>query len=512
MLRTARTENGVVQGLPAADPRITSYKGIPFAAPPTGENRWRAPQPCKSWDGVLKAYEFAPISVQDTPGLGNDIMEREWHVDSEVPMSEDCLYLNVWTPAKSPDEKLPVVVWFFGGGFQWGYTSEMEFDGERFARRGIVVVTVNYRLASLGFLAHPLLTAEQPDTPTNFGLLDQREGLKWTKRNIAAFGGDPDNITIAGQSAGGGSVMAHLTSPGSDGLFQKAIVHSALIRSPYGPTPIGPPETLEQAERKGEKLFSMLGVKTLEEARKLDPMFIRQKYAELRQTESWMFPVNDGRFNIGDSMLLFMQGKHSRVPVMTGNTADEFMTFIEASSENELEAKAKDIFGDRADEFLGFEESKRKLSDKMYAGVQALEYTAKALINGSREAGTTEDIYYYRFDTDIPGWDNPGNFHSVDLWFFFETLAKCWRPFKGAHYDLSRQMCNYWTNFVKSGNPNGNDNDGSPMPEWKPYTKDAPYAMNFITAGATPDASDETPFGKFLINKITDDIIKDNKE
>ncbi|HKM17566.1 MAG TPA: carboxylesterase family protein, partial [Limnochordia bacterium] len=140
MLREVRVENGVVRGLPAADPRITSFKGIPFAAPPVGENRWRAPQPAKDWDGVLDAYTWAPIAMQARPGVNkDDIYAREWHVDPDIPMSEDCLYLNVWTPAKSPDEKLPVFVWYFGGGLQVGYPSEMEFDGERIARRGVVV-------------------------------------------------------------------------------------------------------------------------------------------------------------------------------------------------------------------------------------------------------------------------------------------------------------------------------------------------------------------------------------
>ena len=233
MIREVKTENGIVRGIEAADPRYTAFKGIPFAAPPVGKNRWRAPQPCENWDGVRECYRFAPISIQNTPGVGTDIYCREWHVDPDIDMDEDCLYLNVWTGAKSPDEKLPVVVWIFGGAFQWGYPAEMEFDGERIARRGIVVVTVNYRLNLFGFLAHPELTAAQPDAPTNFGLLDQQAGLRWVKRNIAAFGGDPDNITIAGQSAGGGSVMAQLTNPANEGYFKNAIVQSGIIENPY---------------------------------------------------------------------------------------------------------------------------------------------------------------------------------------------------------------------------------------------------------------------------------------
>ncbi|MCR5033585.1 MAG: carboxylesterase family protein, partial [Lachnospiraceae bacterium] len=211
MLREVRTENGVVRGLPAADPRITSFKGIPFAAPPIGKNRWRAPQPAENWEGVRNCFEWAPIAMQDTPGLGTDIYCREWHVDPQIAIDEDCLYLNVWTPAKKADEKLPVLVWYFGGALQWGYPSEMEFDGERLARRGIIVVSVNYRLGAFGFLTSPEIVKEAPDAPANFGHLDQKAGLMWVVRNIAAFGGDPENITIAGQSAGGGSTLAQLT-------------------------------------------------------------------------------------------------------------------------------------------------------------------------------------------------------------------------------------------------------------------------------------------------------------
>ncbi len=229
MLRVVKTENGIVRGIEAADPRITAFKGVPFAAPPVGENRWRAPQPAESWEGVLDCSRFKSISMQDTPGLGTDIYCREWHVDPEIPMGEDCLYLNIWTPAKTGEEALPVLVWYFGGGLQWGYTSEMEFDGERMARRGIVVVTVNYRLGVFGFLAHPQLTSEQPDAPTNFGSLDQQAGLNWVRRNIRAFGGDPDCITIAGQSAGGGSVMSQITCPKNKGLIKRAIPFRTVI-------------------------------------------------------------------------------------------------------------------------------------------------------------------------------------------------------------------------------------------------------------------------------------------
>ena len=341
MIRVAETENGLVRGIEAADPRITAFKGIPFAAPPVGENRWRAPQPAENWDGVRDASRFAPIAMQSTPGMGTDVYCREWHVDPEIPMDEDCLYLNVWTSAKDTSERQPVLVWYFGGGLQWGYPSEMEFDGERIARRGVVVVTVNYRINAFGFLAHPELTKEAPDAPTNFGNLDQQAGLRWVSRNIAAFGGDPDNVTIAGQSAGGGSVLTQMTCPDNFGLFHKAVIMSAMIRSPYGEESVGIPKPLESAEKLGEEFFEFLGVKTLEEARKLDAKFIRDRYDEFMgkhgmELNSMMVTVLDNNICVGDPIKLFAEGKYGDVPVMAGNTADEFPNLIRVGQTEEL--------------------------------------------------------------------------------------------------------------------------------------------------------------------------------
>ncbi len=307
MIRIAETENGKVRGIEAADPRITAFKGIPFAAPPVGKNRWRAPQPCENWEGIRDASRFAPIAVQDTPGLGDDVYCREWHVDPETPMSEDCLYLNIWTGAKSAEEKQPVLVWFYGGALQWGYPSEMEFDGERLARRGVIVVTVNYRINVFGFMAHPQLTKEQADAPANFGNLDQQAGLKWVVRNIRAFGGDPEKITIAGQSAGGGSVLSQMACPANKGLFRGAVIMSAMIRNPYEEGGFGVPKPLREAEKNGMNFLGFLGVSTIEEARELDAFYICQKYAEYRETFSFMGPAVDNRFCFGDPLALFLK-------------------------------------------------------------------------------------------------------------------------------------------------------------------------------------------------------------
>ncbi len=501
MIRIAKTENGMVRGIEAADPRITSFKGIPFAAPPVGENRWRAPQPAADWEGVRDASRFAPISVQDTPGLGTDIYCKEWHVDPEIAIDEDCLYLNVWTSARTPDEKQPVLVWFFGGGLQWGYPSEMEFDAERLARRGIVVVTVNYRLNVFGFLAHPQLTAQQPDAPSNFGSLDQQAGLKWTIRNIRAFGGDPENITIAGQSAGGGSVLNQMASPSSIGLFQKATIMSGMIRSPYEDGGIGNAKSLAEAEKEGEDFFAFLGVKSLEEARALDAFEIRAKYAEYAQSHPRMFSIVDGKFCVGNPLEVIWANKGAQVPVMAGNTGDEFPSFIMAASEEELREKAEARFGEHADEFLELVRSLNASNGNIHAAISGIECTVKTVFL-QKEKNDGVPCYYYRFDVDIPGEDNPGTFHSVDLWFFFETLAKCWRPFTGKHYDIARQISNYWVNFIKSGDPNGLDIDGTQMPVWESYTAANPAEMVFTVDGAKPGPQEENSLIPFLMKRM----------
>lgn len=502
MLRIVNTENGTVRGIEAADPRITSFKGIPFAAPPIGENRWRAPQPAADWNGILDCSRFKNISMQDTPGLGTDIYCREWHVDPEIPMGEDCLYLNIWTPAKSADEKLPVLIWYFGGGLQWGYPSEMEFDGERMARRGIIVVSVNYRLGVFGFIAHPELTKSQPDAPTNFGSLDQQAGLMWVRRNISAFGGDPDNITISGQSAGGGSVMSQITCPSNFGHIKRAIVQSGLIRTPYIPDGFGTPCKMEVVEKYGTRFFEeYLGVKTLDEARKLDAFFIRDKYGEYAQSNPRFFTNLDGKFSVGDPMTLCCQGKSANIPILAGNTVDEFHSSIPADNLSELESRAKEIFGEDSETFLSLPGAKETDGNGNYSVVSGIECSCKALFSSLKEQGNNFNCYYYSFNPDIPGDDNPGSFHSSELWFTFETLAKCSRAYVGHHYDLARRMCNYWCNFVKNGDPNGLDSDGTPMPRWDAYTDEHHAGMSFVREGCIPQDTD-SELVSFLTSRI----------
>lgn len=448
MLRTVKTENGFVKGLPAADPRISSFKGIPFAAVPVGELRWKAPQPAEDWEGVRECFQFSPISMQNIPGLDLDnIYTREWNVDPEISMSEDCLYLNVWTPAKSEEDSYPVYVWFFGGALQYGNTAEMEFDGERLARRGIVVVTVNYRINVFGFLTHPELTKENPDAPANFGHLDQQYALQWVRRNISAFGGNPEQITIGGQSAGGGSVMTQINCEKSRGLFQRAIVASGIFADPFYDS-LFPTLSLTEAEKKGEEFFAFLGVKSLEEARRLPADYIRDKNQE---GNFFWGTVIDNCFQQENYMQALQNGSFPDIPLLLGYTTNEFQIPVPEEQRGEWD---RDVIN----------------------AVELAEHTALVKME---ENGKKCPWYLYEFGAEIPGWDEPGTFHSSDLWFFFETLAKCWRPFCGKHYDLARQMCNYWAYFIKEGNPNGIDQDGSEMEKWIAYTKEHTLCMCF---------------------------------
>lgn len=516
MIKETKVENGMLRGVPGADPRVYVYRGVPFAAPPVGQNRWRAPQPAENWDGVRDCARFAPISMQATPGAQNNIYSLEWNVDQEIEMSEDCLYLNIWTPAKDPSERLPVFVWFFGGGLQEGNTQEMEFNGERIARRGIVVVTVNYRVNCFGFLSHPEITAEAPDAPANFGYLDQAAGMKWVQRNITAFGGDPGNVTIGGQSAGGGSVVSHLTSPVTEGLFHKAIIMSGTFFGGYSVPGVGGGpgrsfKTLSDNEKLGETFFEHLGVRTLSEARALDSFYIRDKYAEFiggvfdttalktrGVTSTRMGAVVDYKYLFGTGTELAVRNTRHMVPILCGNTAIEFPGVPPFSSNEELKEYARAAFGDRADEFLSivlcdsWEETKKK------ATFSTIELGCRAICTNSALAGDAPDTYYYVTNQEMPG-DNMGAFHSSDLWFFFETLSACWRPFTGKHYDLARKMCNYWANFMKTGNPNGNDIDGTPMPEWKSY-RESGSPMYFGEVPEMKDESFESDLMRFLVD------------
>ncbi len=463
MIRTATTENGKVRGLPADDPRVTVYKGIPFAAPPVGKNRWKAPQPAKDWEGTRSCFEFAPISMQDVPGVSNDIYCREFHVDPDIPISEDSLYLNIWTGAKSADEKMPVLVWIYGGAFQWGYTSEMEFNGERLARRGIVVVSIAYRLGVFGFLAHPSLTAEDPEHPTNFGLLDQQAGLAWVKRNISAFGGDPDNITFAGQSAGGASVTYALSDPFTAAMISKATVFSGFIRDPFIFDELIRAKKLEDAEANGKDFLAFLGCDDIAQARELDAITIREKYFEYAKGHPRFVPCIDGKFVKSDPYEMFISCNVPDIPLLAGYTNDEFMCRLPTRADINDEALTADIVDKSGIKYFN-----------------VIQNSVRSVANARMRNNMMAPMYVYRFNPDIPGDDAPGCFHSCDLWFWFDTISKCSRPYKAGHYMLAKRMCDSWANFIKTGDPNGKGYDGEMLPIWKKISSDDPAEDEMI--------------------------------
>lgn len=514
MNRLVKTENGWIRGLPAADPRITAFKGIPFAAPPVGKLRWQAPQPCPDWEGTLNAYDFGPIGMQDVgkPGRGN-FWSREWAVDFDLPMSEDCLYLNVWAPADgyavgaaeqyrasedSPIAEpghLPVFVWFFGGGLQVGNTAEMEFDGERIARRGIVVVTVSYRLNVFGFLSHPELTASNPSAPANFGFLDQQCAIRWVKRNIAAFGGDPDNVTIGGQSSGGMSVCAQLGNPANQGLFSKAILQSAIFFPAYSDGSFFRTE-LATGEAHGIAFLEKLGVRTIEEARAIDGDTILRTAIEM--PPHFFDAVIDNMFMTGPANEWFLKKDHVACPIFMSSTDIEMiMSPRNIHNAEELRQLAERLPGVDADRFMqAYGNASDEAAIQRNGAVSGIDLAAHCL---SRTLGEKEPVWKARFSAEIPGWDHPGCFHSSDIWFYFENLAKCWRVFKGKHYDLSRQMCDYWANFIRNDNPNGVGSDGQSLPVWPRLTKDNPVRMEFGET-ATPVADNPSPIMEVLLD------------
>ena len=508
MRRKVKTENGWVVGLPASDPRITSYKGIPYAAPPVGENRWRAPQPCPDWTGELQAFAFSPIPMQAPISADpKNLYDREWHVDRQIPMSEDCLTLNIWAPADGR-RRMPVFVWYFGGGLQVGYSAEMEFDGERIARRGIVVVTVNYRVNVFGFLCHPDITRESPEAPANFGFLDQQAATRWVKRNIAAFGGDPDNITIGGQSAGGMSVSAQMTCPENKGLFQRAIIQSGAFAPPY-PFEFGLCNDLTDAEERGRAFFDFIGAHSLEEARRIDAVTLRDQALRWDGIHGWgktFGEAVDHVFSRRNSQQWFLDPDRLPVPVLLGHTSSEFTHTPPVRDEAELRAFAEKTFGADADRFLAcFPHPADADAIARTGAVNTIEFAIRAAAEAQRRGGPEQLLYYYMFDADIPGWDKPGTFHSVNLWFFFETLAKCWRPFRGVHYDLARQMCDYWCNFIHTGDPNGVDSQNQLLPAWPAFNPADPVRMRFAET-AEPEACPMPPLEAFLLNRYLDRV------
>ena len=502
MLRTVATKYGVIEGIPCGDPRVTVFWGVPFAKPPVGELRWLAPEPLEPWEGVYHADRKPPIAMQLQPGEEwTDFYTKELNPTAyEYEVSEDCLYMNIWSPAKSEKDNLPVFFYIHGGGFTAGYPFEVEFDGERVARNDVIFITVGYRLNAFGFFSHPELREK---CLGNQGLLDQLAALKWVKENISAFGGDPSRITICGQSAGGMSVSSILNSPLSEGLVSGGIMMSGGgLRPEKGG--VGPWLSLDDAEKYGQELLKCIGVESLDQARDI-PASIILKTALGRWPDGkngplrWR-PAIDGYFFKEELRDAILSGRNLGVPIMIGCCRDENRPRGFFGGSETIESFKKRIheeYGEKADEFLSLCDLSSEESFKDFRNNElglAMGYTG-AMAYARKNAELGRKAWTFVFDHDIPG-DDAGSFHGSDMWFVFDSVGHSWRPFTGKHYDLARQVSSYWCNFVKTGNPNGSDRNGEVLPEWKAFDAEEEFTICFKDA---PEKFDE---GNYQIKRL----------
>lgn len=463
-IESVAVEGGLISGKTDSSGQVKIFKGIPFAAPPLGELRWKAPQPVQPWEGTKTCTEN-PASPMQNPPVPFFAWSAEFLIPKE-PISEDCLYLNVWTAAERSDEKRPVMVWIYGGGFGSGGSTVPLYDGEDLAKKGIVVVNINYRVGILGFLAHPELSAENPDqTSGNYGILDQIAALEWVKKNIAAFGGDPDNVTIAGQSAGAFSVNALVVAPKAKGLFHKAIAQSGGIFTRNNGLVSG----IQGAEERGKKLTDDMGISLSD---------LRSTPADsLIKIQGRFGPVFDGKVLPGVRQA-FEEGKFSDIPLLTGWNADDRVSTNQTLTPDEFTASAKKQYGGRAGEYLqlfpaGNEielEETQKTIGVLGFGFQNYTWARMQTEKGQNNA------YLYFFTRVPPGEPNYGAFHSAEFSYALHTLRNWNRPFEQVDYDLENSMSDYWVNFVKTGNPNGEG-----LPEWPIFDPENPLVIELGT-------------------------------
>lgn len=454
------TESGPIEGYEADGMMI--YKGIPFAAPPTGELRWKAPQPIKPWSQTLMTKKYAPGPIQGGPS---------------PEYSEDCLYLNIWSTAKTTDEKLPVLVWIYGGGFVFGTTADPNYDCEALARKGgVIMASINYRVGQLGFLTLPELSAEnEQHVSGNYGLLDQIAGLAWLKRNIEKFGGDPNRITIFGESAGGISVSMLCASPLAKGLFSGAISQSG---GSFGPTrkttyPGENMKTLADAEQDGKQIMESLGSKSLAELRAMDA----SKFSG-RGLCACGWPVVDGYVIPGDQSELYAQGKYNDVPVLIGYNSDEGASFqFGGSGKENYENSTRTRYGKYAEALLkaypyteedGGKASRDLMRDAAF-GWQTWNWARLQAETGKSKVF----LYYFDEHPNHPkGSPNfgKGSYHGQDVNFVFQHMNNFERP--DVDCPLSIIMGDYWLNFAKYGDPNGKD-----LPVWPAFDNKKPQSM-----------------------------------
>jgi para-nitrobenzyl esterase len=473
------TADGVVQGALSADGSVRTFKGIPFAAPPVGALRWKAPQPVVKWTGVRKATEFGARCMQTQ--IYADMIFRD------AGANEDCLYLNVWAP-EGAKGKLPVMVWIYGGGYTAGGSSEPRQDGAELAKKGVVVVSMNYRLGIFGFFSHPELTKESPQGASgNYGLLDQLAAVKWVHENIAAFGGDAKNVTIFGESAGSFSVSAMVATPLAKGIVHKAIGESGAF---FGETLQA--ATLADSEKaNAEFAKSGLSAETLAALRAMPAADLLA--AQSKRGAPRFAPIVDGYYLPDSPAAIYAAGKQNHVPLLAGWNLDEgsyrqiFMR-DEATPEN-FAAHVKTLYQDRADDLLKvYPAAQAKRSGSDLAGDRFIAFATWKWLEAHLKTGQSP-VYAYRFEQTMPLAENAPPAaeatapHASEIEFVFRALPSKKLPWRAEDKAVSELMATYWTNFAKSGNPNGEG-----LPKWPEY-KAAEFQVMHIKAKseAAPD-------------------------
>lgn len=478
---TVRTASGVVAGKTSADSKVRIFEGIPYAAPPVGELRWKPAQPAAPWSGTLQATHFGPRCMQGH--AFSDMVFRD-----NGP-SENCLSLNVWAPADDAVAKLPVMVWIYGGGFVAGGTSEPRQDGERLAHKGVVVVSLNYRLGIFGFFAHPDLAKESDNHAAgNYGLLDQAAALEWVQKNIAAFGGDPANVTIFGESAGSFSVSALMASPLSKGLLHRAIGESGAFFSDTLPA-----KSLEESEKADAEFSRSIGKPSIADLRALSADELLK--LSTKKGARWFSPNVDCYFLPRSVASIYAAGEQSHVPLLAGWNADEgsYQTILgkETPTPEHYREKIRARFGEKAEELLklypGSTEAEVKRSAQDLAGDQFTGFSTWKWLEMQSKTGAAP-VYRYRFEDAPPSaassGESAGAYHSAEIEFVFQALASKKLPWRPQDTKLSDEIATYWTNFAKTGNPNGNG-----LPEWPEYKKEDGYQVLHLNATiqAAPD-------------------------
>jgi len=459
-----RITTGIVEGIESNTPGVRVFKGIPYAAPPVGDLRWKAPQPAVPWEGVFKADHFGNRCIQLNPGF-----EDRYRSEAE---NEDCLSLSVWTPASSSEDLVPVMVWIHGGGFMIGSGDEKIYDGELLASKGVVIVNINYRLGVFGFLAHPDLTAESAHkTSGNYGLLDQIAALRWVKDNIKAFGGDPENVTIFGVSAGAHSVAALMASPLTEGLFHKAIGESG----GFFMKTIAPMLSLSAAEARGKEVIKQSGSSSIAELRAVGA----ENFPKLQERDllnrPYFLPIVDGYVLPASPISIFTSGQQQKVPLLGGWNSLEAVGFLPRTSVQEFKNLLRERFTDRYTDALKFypagDEREANLSADQLESDYFTDYTNWKWIEAHSATGN-EPVYRYLFDhiipteTGDPDPNAPGAAHGSERALVFGTLDSEKISWRDVDRHVSNLMSTYWTNFAKTGDPNGEG-----LPEWPVYNR-----------------------------------------